>query len=632
MKFIYEKNTRNMSHYNITTMFPSIYRTVNLPRKLISSISLPFSSTRVSPFVPKNTPRRAQQSLFLGRYKDELTKSNASIENKEDFVSETFSLMKSFEELPAHSPFWLDSTFQFNGPHSHIHEHYVNILSMCYEKSKYMEDPKTYDTSNHSGYYFVGPRGVGKSMMMQSCCVASSQMLPNFVSLYLCAKSVKPHDLKYYLAELINEHVDDDSQLPTDSSIQHVLAKALKSNISIGIFLDEAESRFSRENDWSDLHACLTGYNCAVFLSGSEELLTPMVRLNDDDRRYLEEVNKLKAGRDVDTLNVTKLLQAVVQGFTSPEQYRLFFKSRQSLLNVVFPDIVNDELCLDDIKLLHIITAGRLRAMHKWRTLQSNPSQLFFGSSFHTITLEERKVLGQFFKEVKGDFDPFNLPSLPIQFSSMGESETSRDTMLFYDAAFQMTRRRLLVFRGIDSVTIATPILYLVRGKIFPTVFISHAEGEYNSIKNEVEYLHKALPINLVCSSHHETRAALSKAVSVQSFEDKMISNSQHIVILAASKLYCEKVDKGDDCGSVREWELIEKYFKDDKDRFIFAYSGSCNENVFGRVKNFLSFGNKETKPLLKFGHAVGGRDILLRIIRKRFIGDTNLNLTQNEE
>lgn len=296
-----------MSHYNITTMFTSIYRTVNLPRKLISSISLPFSSTRVSPFVPKNTPSRAQQTLFLGRYKDELTKSNASIENKEDFVSETFSLMKSFEELPAHSPFWLDSTFQFNGPHSHIHEHYVNILSMCYEKSKYMEDPKTYDTSNHSGYYFVGPRGVGKSMMMQSCCVASSQMLPNFVSLYLCAKSVKPYDLKYYLAELINEHVDDSSQLPTDSSIQHVLAKALKSNISIGIFLDEAESRFSRENDWSDLQACLTGYNCAVFLSGSEELLTPMVRLNDDDRCYLEEINKLKAGRDVDTLNVDRV-------------------------------------------------------------------------------------------------------------------------------------------------------------------------------------------------------------------------------------------------------------------------------------------------------------------------------------
>lgn len=282
------------------------YRFVNPSRNLLSSIRLSFSSTRVCPFVPKNTPSRAQQSLFLGRYRNEDIKNNTIIDNKEDFVSKTFSLMRTFEELPSQSPFWLDSTFQFNGPRSHIHEHYVNILSMCFEKSKYMEDPKTYDTSNHSGYYFVGPKGVGKSKMLQSCCVASSQMLPNFVSLYLCAKSVKPHDLKYYLTELINEHVDSSSQLSTDSSIHHVLAKARKCNISIGIFLDEAESRFSRENDWCDLHACLAGYNNAVFLSGSEELLTPMVRLNDDDRCYLEEINKLQGDRDVDTLNVTK--------------------------------------------------------------------------------------------------------------------------------------------------------------------------------------------------------------------------------------------------------------------------------------------------------------------------------------
>jgi hypothetical protein len=512
------------------------------------------------------------------------------------FVKASFLLMKHLENLDDNHPLWLNSDLMFNGRTSNLHSSFESIFRMSLLKTVSVITPKVSFSSNYSGHYFVGPRGIGKSVMMQTCCLIVGQLLPQAATIYLDASVHQKDPLRLSFIHLLNERSSGGPypDLPLDVRIEIVLARAAQLNCSLVIFIDEAQALYRNETDWSDLLACITSFRCAVFLSGGDHLLAPCVKLTQQDKEFLNIALGLEPHfRHHESLNTTKITQKSVRGFTTPEQYLHFFQSRENLLPTLCPGLVpkgkslslKSKVFMDEITSLHKLTAGRLRAMHALREGGAEYSELLDFDPL-SVTPEETGYLQPFFDSIarRGVFDPFDLPRLAI------------DSELPQKIAYHLLQRKLITYVSAGVVTLASPAIYLVCQRR-PSVFISHAESDKEQILGMIEMLKGIATV--VCSSDQDTRGTLSKVDSQTHWEANQIKNIRqngHYAVIVLSSTYCDEVEKGEDCGAAREWKLITELPVPVQSSIIYAYIGENSENIRGLVKNHLG-----DKPLLRF-------------------------------
>jgi hypothetical protein len=551
-------------------------------------------------------PRRSQGPLFFGKLSADsfeipqeilkMTDQAFCSADHQKFVAASFTLMRHLENLDDNHPLWLNSDLMFNGKSSNLHSSFESIFRMSLLKTVSVITPKVSCSSNYSGHFFVGSRGIGKSVMMQTCCLVVGQLLPQAATIYLDASVHRNDPLRLSLIHLLNERSGGGPYpvLPLDVRIEIVLARAAQLNCSLVLFIDEAQALYRNETDWSDLMACITGFRCAVFLSGSDNLLTPCVKLTQQDKEFLNTALGLEPHfRHHETLNTTKLTQKSVRGFTTPEQYLHFFQSRQNLLPTLCPGLASvgelpslkSKVFMDEITSLHNLTAGRLRAMHALREGGAEYSELLDFDPL-SITSEENGYLQPFFDIIaqRGAFNPFDLPRLAIA------------SQLPQKIAYHLLQRKLITYVSAGVVTLASPAIYLVCQRR-PSVFISHAESDKEQVLGMVEMLKGIATV--VCSSDQDTRPHLSKVDSQAHWEANQIKNigqNGHYAVVVLSSTYCDKVEKGEDCGAAREWKLITELPVPIQSSVIYAYIGKNSENVRGLVKNHLG-----DKPLLRF-------------------------------
>eukprot|EP00981_Chlorochromonas_danica_P008887 scaffold2334_cov160-Ochromonas_danica.AAC.2 len=612
-------------------------------------------SSMASVFPPMQLARRSTQKIFLGRYFREednnvfseqeskiLESSRKRTEqaiincDEDEFISTAFDFMKELEDLPQNCVLYLNKQLMFHGPSSHVHEAYRNIFRKAFQKAMYAEGHPSAIHSNHSGFFFIGPRGVGKSALLQTTTLVTGQLLPKFISMYADSDTLSDTgDIRKLLIYMINSFFPD-KIIPEDTHINVVLAIVEASRISLGIFLDEAQERYKNQYDWKYLHSCITSYNAAVFLSGSSSFLAPRVKLTTEDREYLCSINDDK---DRPSLNTTKLTQESIVGFQRPRQYIDYFATRMQHFRIIYLDWIasadlanhsnvaiqeyvmrlwkneglrDDELVhrkslMLDVSRIHSVCGGRIRTLEAWRHTKDASVLVEFNPS--AITEEMTELLKPFFAQIEhfGKFDPFNLPVLQI---SRAHAKIGGG---FQGNVNEFVRNKLLTYIGSDSVTLYSPAVYLLLAKCIPSVFISHSEaGDTKQLLATVEYLRSAAIV--VCSSDPDSRAYMSQVVSnIENWETEQVNKQgRNKIVVLLSKSYCKKVDDASqDTGSKREWSLIQKRLAANPHdpSVILTYVSPFAENVTGSVKDFV-----QKRSLLKFGEH-NNASLLARII-----------------
>lgn len=158
-------------------------------------------------------------------------------------------------------------------------------------------------------------------------------------------------DVRQLLIAVLNEHYPDD-HISLDASMNVILAKSESMNLSLGLFLDEAQERYNHKSDWNSLHSCVTSWNTAVFLSGSDAFLAPRVKLNVEDRIYLKSIGDTQ---EHVSLNNTKFSQFTLTGLNSMDQYINYFIGQPSHFQAIFRNLLErwelDGIALDDLSI-----------------------------------------------------------------------------------------------------------------------------------------------------------------------------------------------------------------------------------------------------------------------------------------
>jgi hypothetical protein len=242
-------------------------------------------------------------------------------QNKDDFLKSDFELHKTLESLPRNHPFYLNAELLFTGPHSHLHQYMKYILVMSFKKGICAATGTA--PNNHSGYYLIGPRGVGKTNLMRTCCLLSGLLIPNFAAVYADCVSVGEETK---IEDLAAFALDEHDVVLSDCNIEKVRALARMKDLSIGIFLDEAHI-FYTPSHWRAIHSLITNYTDAVFMTGSDFRLSVFVSGDPRDTPVIKRLGL----RPIESLNDTKLTPLTISGLSSLEQYYIFLDNRPQL-------------------------------------------------------------------------------------------------------------------------------------------------------------------------------------------------------------------------------------------------------------------------------------------------------------
>ncbi len=413
-------------------------------------------------FPEHDIPRRVDSNLFFGRHRSDNFPLSQEVKNKldskEPFSKAAFLLIKHLGKVDALHPLWLNSDFMFIGPESSLHVAYKSIFEMCFSKTQNVLNPQSSSSSNHSGHYFVGPRGVGKSTMLKTCCLIVGQLLPNLASIYIDASKESSHHFREYLVTMLNDKAillgKPHEELSSEADINEILCFAAKLNCSLALFVDEAHILVDRPHDWPDLLACISSFRSAVFLAGSDSVLVSCVKLRPQDRIHLKE----KLGTDIQhqSLNTTKLSQWNISGFVTITEYQCYFQTRPHLwttlcgkeLNMNYPDNLEKEIIE-----LHSLTGGRMGSMHALANKTQTDLSLIL--DFASISESDAKNLEPVLKQVKlfGKFDPFRMPAVAI-----GDGKDQISLSLAAD----LIDKKLLRYVSSETVTLSTPAVYHV--------------------------------------------------------------------------------------------------------------------------------------------------------------------------
>ena len=89
--------------------------------------------------------------------------------------------------------------------------------------------------------FFVGPRGIGKSVMMQTFCLVVGQLLPDVASIYIDASIHHKSPLRHSLVQLLNDRAQGTlPDLSIDFEIGPILSRAEELKCVLALFIDEA--------------------------------------------------------------------------------------------------------------------------------------------------------------------------------------------------------------------------------------------------------------------------------------------------------------------------------------------------------------------------------------------------------
>lgn len=584
-------------------------------------------------FPSKNLFRRCNQQIFMAKYLDEelstsemelirkyrgLTENAIKYANEAKFVEIAFLFLNDLQALPRNSVLSCDFNGLYYSPSSHVYEAYKSIFSKAFQKSLCAAGHPLSTPLNHSGYYIIGPRGTGKSVLLRLCALVTGQLLPNYIAFYADSIQLGSQSTRSLVIHALNEHLPTSSQMHEETTMNIALATADSNNIAIGMHLDEAQELYNTAGDWSDLHACVTTYNTAVILSGSDAFLAPRVKLTLVDREYLRSIGNEKGHP---SLNTTKLSQLSLSGFRNISQYIDYFiirphhvinllptwyrqyrgtvdsshtgKVEHILYKLYYqPEVLDihlqglrDDLLLE-ITRFHGLCGGRIRTIEAWQALKSPLDLIDFNpAEIDNATMDK---LRPFFTQIahQGEFDPFNLPVLPIVPGDGGPAAGG-----FQGDVNEYVRRKLITYAGPDSVTLYSPAVYIFLREHVPTLFISHSEtgspADKIALMALVAYF-KEVAIT-VCSSDPESRAYMSQYVdNISAWEQSQVTSPNRKIIVVLTKEYCAKVDSDEDTGCKREWGLVQKKLSTNPSdpSIVLAYVSPFKANVTGSVKN----------------------------------------------
>lgn len=206
---------------------------------------------------------------------------------------ESFNTIKGKE-----GPWYLDQHLRFNGPPSDINRAYNLCLTKCFNKVSYALHGREPD--NHSGYYLIGPQGIGKSTLLRTCCLLGG-LLPNFVPVYIdcSAKTTDSPPPSVLFAAAITEMTGSDSlELNEDLGMTGILGYATKHKLALGLFIDEIQEVYTPHNKtWNEIHVLVDGFRSAVFATGSDSKIRMLVEAKN--RRLIKTIKGFDALQDL---------------------------------------------------------------------------------------------------------------------------------------------------------------------------------------------------------------------------------------------------------------------------------------------------------------------------------------------
>eukprot|EP01125_Pyxidicula_operculata_P004703 TRINITY_DN1760_c0_g1_i7.p1 TRINITY_DN1760_c0_g1~~TRINITY_DN1760_c0_g1_i7.p1 ORF type:complete len:207 (+),score=28.14 TRINITY_DN1760_c0_g1_i7:342-962(+) len=143
-------------------------------------------------------------------------------------------------------------------------------MRMCFKKA-IVNKMKGQGGNNHSGYYYVGPKGIGKSTLFKTCCLISSILLPNFAPVFVDYSSNTSKELPIHqiLKDALQPHLCDNS-VNNIVDVASALREARRKRITLAVFLDESDVLYQDEKAWKGLHQIVTSFDHCLFMTGNE--------------------------------------------------------------------------------------------------------------------------------------------------------------------------------------------------------------------------------------------------------------------------------------------------------------------------------------------------------------------------
>lgn len=382
----------------------SYFSKINYQTFLISKRKFTFQAYQTCQLSPYQS-QRSTKSSFLGKYKQdkeilknnthsnlnkELLKSHEAAKNNhwKDFSNLICSVVLKCEELPKTSPFKLEPELTI--VKSHLYSHFIEMMKMCFEKSR-NSDMKI--SNNHSGYYYIGEKGLGKSTLMKTTCLISSLMIPNFVPIFTDNSS--PYSFMHYLKEGVKQFSNRNSV-----HLEEIVDESLQLGLSLGVFLDESQKLYTSK-PWNGVHELLTSFDNCVFMTGKESEIGCLINSTTEDELVI--IKKLGL-ETLHSLNNTKIQKRFFNRLTNYSDYCRYLDNRIELKLALFPFIDRNNIpkmvdipeSKEMITQFHIQYNGRIKG--------------FFCKDFEKLPkyLPDCPIEREILKLFKKKFDPWN--------------------------------------------------------------------------------------------------------------------------------------------------------------------------------------------------------------------------------
>ena len=283
-------------------------------------------------------------------------------------------------------------------------------LRMCFMRAALAAGTHKVDSSR-SGFAMCGDKGTGKTMLLQTVCLISSLLLPNFVTVYMDATEAGgpnwPTDIHDMMSQALREL---NHPLQWQRGLDPMLKAARGYGLAMGVFVDEARHLFERQPpvEWNRLHTVLQDFTSCCFVADSTTVLPAYVR------DITSELDKLGVPPNSTTyqrgrsLNGDKMLNRSVQRFHHKRQYEAYLRHTGMT--------ASDELIYG----LHIHSGGRLRSMQSFLGHEAEEDEERVGQAEAHFKLPPASHpcatllwnLWQVDAKRGGAFDPFRLPTV----------------------------------------------------------------------------------------------------------------------------------------------------------------------------------------------------------------------------
>lgn len=541
------------------------------PLTLNAQVSAPMLVPNLKLYIPPpRQPRRAYNDSFVAWMQDDakMIEADATLcklrQQVALAVQKGASGVTSFlvaareaqfymEGLPRSHPYHLNSNLLYTGPSSPFYHQMRHMLRMCFNKAV---SASTDDLSNnHSGYYLVGPRGVGKSNLLRTCCLLSGVLLPNFAAAYVEYTSVSPMlPVADVAAMAVRERGVADSPV-LGMSMAEVRACAMAADVAIGLFVDEAHNLYV-EQQWRALHTCLTNFTDAVFLSGSDYRLSLFIRGWSSDRAVIRRLGHPL----LDSLNDTKCTPLHMTGLSSIKQYCEYLDNRPSFKRTFFYDFFHnksdEEVCKtktadidgaeEVIRAIHAVFGGRIRGIVSQGIELYDSAYELPGNKLMADVLREC-----FFKHLDdGGFDPLNLGVVTEEAISTRLAADGHENAV--SEVITMLLERHYIRRIAGGFQLHSPAVYTAIADMLPVVFVSHATSDADIVRMLAARLR---PAKVILWDDVGPKSYLGSS-TVEWMRKHIESVPPHKLVVFITPEYCRRVETGNN-GCAEEFNRL---------------------------------------------------------------------------